>query len=306
MNIRLSIGIVLLLLSVILLVGCSANGKGGTLNPELINKNPIIKKLNDVSEEVTEQNVTLEWEGTDADGIIKEYIINHNNATSTTTATSVTIQNLSVGFHEIFVLAVDNKGAQSNQIDWHFVSQKKRYTISVEASPIHAGYINVNNGLFQISDDILVEENEEMSLGALPKPDFLFRGWYEDGQVISVSINANMTINSTKTITALFIEDTATRVVLSSLGSEGDLSADENFYKIIDDTDFFAKWTIIVKKSKIPPELINERGYQLKIKGRLYEFKQNPFQAHLIEASIPESIVDTVEDIRNSQIRLIQ
>jgi len=90
--------------------------------------------------------------------------------------------------------------------------------------------------------------------------------------------------------------DDSKKMKIKELGSKGDLSQEENVYKI-DDNSAFGYKTLVIKKSKMPFNLDKYEKYTYKMNDLVKEFEENIFDNDLILVNISQFAKDeTIED----------
>ena len=86
---------------------------------------------------------------------------------------------------------------------------------------------------------------------------------------------------------------------LRDLGSEGNLQEEDNVYNIIDNTSI-GYWAVSFIASRLPDPEVNASDWKLVIGEQEFNFVENDFTPGMFEVSVPETMVDSIEDVRNA------
>ena len=111
------------------------------------------------------------------------------------------------------------------------------------------------------------------------------------GSVV-VTATAHYASKKKGTKTILIVAGT---LLLKDLGAEGDV------YQIIDNRGTAAVWTVDFYLSKLSQELQQATGWKLIMKGQEFFFSQNIFNSDMYGVNIPDTLTDSLEEIRNAE-----
>jgi len=85
---------------------------------------------------------------------------------------------------------------------------------------------------------------------------------------------------------------------LRELGNEGELSEADNVYNILEN-NLVSVWQVSIKASRLPEPEKSAKGWKLLLDYEEYIFRENTFNPDIYEISIPFSVTDDIEQIRD-------
>src|SRR6056297_3319973 len=170
-------------------------------------------------EEGVEGNPLLSWKCYDPDGDELEFDVYFGDAVNAMelVAEQIPEKNYTLGqleagqeyFWRIIVRERDtDKQKEKKSPIWSFETMgTESFKISVQSTPSIAGDVRINNGRWSYLAEMVVSQNEQVTIEYREDKDYTFAGWYEQGQLIGEENEIEVLVNEDKAIIARFIKE---------------------------------------------------------------------------------------------------